>query len=265
MNNVKLVQYKNDHWYAVEVADNDIRYFASVTTKQGIENKPFLSHWRGSIGNREADYRMFEAQTRGSRIHSAWEGMQLGKEIIYDPNGYYHIEDECIVLTSQDEMMAAHKLQQAFEIIKPEILHVECTVYSMEHRYAGTVDSIWRIKEGYYDVAGSKPLFLHEGIYIVDLKTGKSIGQPAYEQTAAYAVAAMEMGLVDKVIGTMILHTEATTRRGIEGFTVGMKENYIEDFNKYKLINDLYDLRHEGEGPKIAKFPSRIKLEGINP
>lgn len=264
---VEMIQYFDDHWYKVKIEDNDIRYFASVTTKLGIERKPFLEKWRGDLGNREADYKMKQSQERGSKIHAAWEAMQNGKEIIYDKNIFFYEDDNVFKVNSQDEMMACYKLQQCFEIIRPEILDVETIVYSLNHSYAGTIDSVWKINEGEYQLGGYKPTYIRGGVYVVDLKTGKSVSNSAYEQVSAYSKALIEMNKYEAIEGTIILHTEAKTKRGIPGFQAILRDKaqYESDFQDFLLINALYDRRNAGKGPEIAKFPSNIKLTGINP
>lgn len=70
-----------------------------------------------------------------------------------------------------------------------EPIHVEKTVYSLTHKYAGTMDLLAKV----------------DGVLtLVDWKSGKSIYPEAFIQNAAYQVAAREMGLGDVRAGLIV-------------------------------------------------------------
>lgn len=270
---VKMVEWFNKHWYKLELENKEIRWIPSVTTKLNILDKPFLRKWVGELGLREADMRLFEAQERGTRIHSAFEVFQRGGAVIYQPwqrPNYTEEEIEeikkrnalsCIV-KYQDEILDVLKLSKFFDVVKPEVLMTEGTVYSLDDNDAGTVDAIYRIKEGDYMVNGSKPLHISGGVYVVDLKTGSTIDKNAYRQTAAYVNCVKKMGLYEPV-GTMILHTQSKNSKGIEGLGVHLREGSVvqNDYKEYRLASELWQAEHGDDTPRVFEFPSLIQLE----
>lgn len=268
---IKKIDYFDEHWYRLET-ENGIIFIPSVTTKLGITNKPFLARWRGDIGNREADMRLFEAQMRGSRIHECFEILCNGGTIVYNPSRYPTYTTEEIaalrqshailgISTYQDEYLDILKLTEFMKIVKPEILACEMTVYSLENNDAGTLDGLYRIKGGKYLVNGSKPLDIQEGVYVVDLKTGSMVDKNAYRQTAAYAACVKEMGIADP-IGTIILHTQSKNRGGIEGLGVHLRniEQMNADYLSYRIVSSLWDDENKESAPRNFQFPSMISL-----
>lgn len=270
---IKQVEWFDSRWYKLEVAKGEVRWIPSVTTKLGITDKPFLARWRGDIGNREADMRLFEAQNRGSRIHAAFDVYQKGGVIIYNPwqrPNYTPEELEEIkkkntlwfVVQYQDEMHDLLKLSKFHEIVKPEIIMTEGTVYSLEDNDAGTVDALYKIQGGSYLVNGSKPLKLESGVYVVDLKTGSVVDKNAYRQTAAYVKCILRMKIANP-IGTIILHTQSKNKAGIEGLgvLVHTQEEVAQDLREYRLISDLWMVEHGQDTPRVFEFPSIIQKE----
>lgn len=272
MNEIIMAEWFNEHWYKITKKSVD-HFIASVTTKLSVENKPNLSKWRGDIGNREADTRMYEASERGKRIHAALHIYLLGGAVIYNPwNRPVYTEDQIkkiadesnglfIVLKDQGEMLDVWKLQRFFEIVKPEILHSELIVYSIDRNIAGTLDIALKIEQGSYPVNGSKDLIIPEtGIYIADLKTGKTVEDSVWRQIAPYASCFEEMGLGD-VAGGLILHTGATTKTGIKGFSVKLAtrdelDPYLDD---YFSLAHIWERNNKNAAPEIFSFPTLIR------
>lgn len=270
---VKMIEWFNEHWYKVETGSGKFEFIPSVTTKLGIINKPFLARWRGDVGNREADMRMFEAGERGTRIHRGYEIYCKGGIVIYNPitrptytpEEIKKIIDEnsaYYICQYQDEMLDLLKLSRFISIVKPKIIASEMTVVSLKDKDAGTMDSLFEIKEGNYMVNGSKPLHLGPGVYVVDLKTGSMVDKNAYRQTAAYVNAVRVMGIADP-IGTLILHTQSKNRAGIEGLGVHVREgdDCLADYQSYRLAAALWEEDHADDVPKVFEFPSQIKME----
>lgn len=274
---VKMVEWFNQHWYKVTVytgpGQEETRMIPSVTTKLGVTDKPFLAQWRGDIGNREADMRLFEAQQRGSRIHFALNVLTTNGIVIYNPWQKPNYNDEDIVEISkqvsgnisvmkyQDEMLAVIKLQRWLEAVKPEILFSERTVYSLTHNDAGTADLGICIKGGAYDVNGSRKLTIPEGNYIVDLKTGSMVSEEAHLQTAAYVKCAEEMKIAD-FVGTIILHTSSKNKGGIEGLStiLRLREEVEQDYVKYRKYAELWQMKNADAAPRVFEFPSLVTL-----
>lgn len=270
----KQIQWYDERFYEFEFEEGVIKYIPSVTTKLGIINKPFLAKWRGDIGNELADLKMKQSQDRGSRIHSAWETMCKGGAVVFNPprKPVYNQDDlkalqekyeRLYVIENQDEMHDVWKLQRFLEIVKPKILLSEAIVYDIENNDAGTMDNLLEIEEGEYQVAGKTPIFIKGGVYVADLKTGKSIDRSAYKQCACYAKCIVSMGVRESVDGTMILHTGSSTRTGIEGFTVHVrnKEDMEADYISYRKTSDLWEDENESFSPKVFSLPSLITYE----
>lgn len=278
---VKMVEWFDEHWYKLtlllEESPPEIRWIPSVTTKLNITDKPFLAKWRGDIGNREADTRLREAQDRGKRIHDAWHRFCTGGAVLYNPwNKPNYTADEVkelqaehngnlAILQYQDEMLAIVKLQRLVEILKPKMIFSEKIVYSLANNDAGTADNGWEIAEGEYKVNGAKPLFIKGGRYLVDLKTGSVVDETAYQQTACYVRCDEEMG-APTYEGTLILHTSAKTKSGIEGLAciLRAREDVEKDYQTYRLKSELWQRTNEDAAPRVFEFPALIRLKETN-
>lgn len=275
---VQMVDWFNSHVYRVDLLTKDgkpeTRWIPSVTTKLGIIDKPFLAKWRGDIGNREADTRLFESQERGSRIHNAWSVFCQGGPVVYNPwNHPNYTEAEIAdlkaknplwaVVPYQDEMYALIKLQKLVDVIKPKMLSSERTVYSLKNNDAGTTDNIWEIAEGDYLVNGAKPLHIPKGRYVVDLKNGNQVSDEAYYQTACYLKCCEEMG-DSEYTGTIILHTASKNKSGIEGLGVhlSLRPAVEEHYKTYRLAAALWEKKNPDFAPRVFQFPSLIQLKG---
>lgn len=267
-----LVEFFNEHWYKVVVADVTY-YLASVTTKLGIMDKPFLALWRGDIGNREADMRLYEAGQRGKRIHWAWEVALNGGAVVFDPwqapiytpDGIATLKakyGDVAIIRTQEEMWQIVKLQRQFDILKPMVIGVEEKLYDLDTKDAGTADGVYSLLEGEYMVNGSKPLRIAKGIYINDLKTGSQVQDEAYCQTAKY-LSMYEKKNAIKLAGTLITHTSAKTKGGIAGLATYLRTReqvMDEDLPMYNKIAAVWDARHKDAKPQTYEFPSLIKL-----
>lgn len=270
---VKLVEYYNEHWYKIET-EGRTEYYPSVTTKLGIIRKPFLENWRGDLGNRECDMRLFEAGARGTRIHHAWYTLTTGGAIVYnnwrrptylaDEIEVYktRYKENVAVVQHQDEMIDCWKLQRFMDIVKPKIIASELTVYSDKYKEAGTVDNVFEIEEGEYEVNGREPLALRGGVYIADLKTGNIFSEDTYMQTAAYASMYNEMYSV-RVEGTLGLHTGGKNKKGIEGFNAYLRteSQKEEDFKDFRSVSQVWLNKNKTAAPRKLEFPSLLTLK----
>ena len=277
---VKMIEWFDNHFYKIEYIDENtlqtaVDYLASVTTKLGVVSKPFIAHWRGDIGNREADLRMFEAGQRGVRIHHAWYVMTTGGAILYQPFQHPNYNDYDIqriteenfgkvaIVRYQDEMYDLYKLQRWLEIVKPKIVASEFVNYSIKNRDAGTADNIFQIEQGEYAINGAKKLWLAGGYYVVDLKTGKSVDDDAFMQVGDYAFNVREMGVCDPV-GTLILHTGSKVSTAIEGLSTlcRNREEIEQDYQDYRLAAALWERKNSQAKPKVFEFPALLTYKG---
>jgi hypothetical protein len=268
-----VIDWFDDRYYQVTV-NGVTHYLPSVTTKLGIIDKPFLSRWRGDLGNREADLRMHEAGDRGKRIHWAYEIALKGGLVIYNPwqnpvftaDGIQELRDKnhglVAILQTQDEMLQLTKLQKQFDALKPEVLEIERKVYDIERRDAGTIDQVFRIKEGEYLISGAKPLYLAAGVYINDLKTGKSVDNNTWLQLAAYGAMYEALSGVH-ITGALITHTGATIKGGIQGLKTLVRDRLTllgSDYPDYRHASALWERDHKDDQPETFQFPAMIRL-----
>ncbi len=269
---IMQVTYFDDRVYRIKEGDK-YHYISSVSTRLGIEDKPFLLRWYADLGWEEARKRLHESEDRGKRIHFALWLYLNGGTVIYNPwNSPIYSENQTdelkkeakglfMILKNQDEMIALWKLQRFFEIVKPKVVASEETVYSIEDDIAGTLDMALEIQAGTYDVNGAGKLIVPEtGVYIGDLKSGNQVSDSAWSQVAAYAVAFERMkGIKPK--GAVILHTSAKSKKGIEGFSAELlpADELNVHYEIFKRLSFVWKQRNPNFGPKEFLFPSLIK------
>lgn len=273
MSDVVLIEWFNAHYYKVTLPDGQARFIPSVTTKLGILDKPQLARWRGDVGNREADARMYEAAEKGTRIHWAYATSLQSGAVVYNPwqkpvyteEGLTELRAKhksIATLRTQEEMWAICKLAEQFKRLAPEVMGVEETVFDLEQNDAGTIDSIFKIKEGDYLISGAKPLHLQAGIYINDLKTGSFVGDDVWLQLAPYAVMYEKKHGV-QVAAALVTHTGSTVKSGISGLKTMVCSRKELDlyYSKYRNISEVWCDRHEGEQPETFQFPSIVTMK----
>ena len=274
---IVLVEWYDEHYYQI-TKDGQTHYLPSVTTKLGIIDKPGLSRWRGDIGNREADLRMYDAGQRGKRLHWAREMLLTGGAVIYDPwqtpvyteQGILDLKvkygGRVAILRTQDEMVQIVKLHRQLEILKPKLLGVEMKVYDLQFKDAGTIDGIYEIAGGLYMIAGARPLILDPGIYIEDFKTGNYLDEKVWLQLAAYAKMWEDMTR-KHVKGALVTHTGAKTKGGIAGLTTLFRDRETllkKDYIDYRHAAALWERDHEEDQPQEFQFPSLLVLNGAS-
>lgn len=271
MNEFPTAMWWDDRFYRVK--EEGLEYIIpSVTTKLGIEDKPFLYRWYADQGWDAARKKMHEAQERGVRIHYAWYVFLMGGVVIYNPFQRPNYSEEQIkalqsehngliaILNDQSEMLALWKLQRFYEVTKAKIVELEMTVYSIKEDIAGTLDNVFFFEKGTYDVNGSKGLVIPEsGVYICDLKSGNQVSESAWAQIAAYERAYVAMGkTVPK--GGIVMHTNASTRKGIEGFSAELltSEELKFHYKIYQHLSEVWKARNPKLGIKAFQFPTLI-------
>ena len=117
------------------------------------------------------------------------------------------------------------------------------------------------IKDGKYKINGATELHIPEGLYVVDLKTGKAMPDSAFMQISSYASCYMEMSGV-KIAGGIVIHTGSKKKKGIEGLSTFIKtiDELKEDFNNYRAVANVWERLFSNSQPKIFTFPSLITL-----
>lgn len=97
--------------------------------------------------------------------------------------------------------------------LKPVL--IEQTVYSKQHRYAGTMDLLGRVKGE---------------LMLIDFKTGKGIYPESHLQNAAYQTALLEMGYVRPVGGLIVRLPKIDTDPAFETQVVPPLESLMPVF-----------------------------------
>lgn len=258
--------------YELTVIDDNI-FLPSSTTILGSAPKEWLGRWRGQVGNWEADRVMNEALDKGSRVHSAFAALINGTIILFNnPKAPAYTKEQILnieldskngvmILSNQQEMLEVWRLQRFFDIVKPKIIGTEMTVLSEVYGYAGTTDHLWFINAGEYDL-GDKEKFIIEksGHYILDIKTGKEDEYNYPEQLASYTVAIEESGDY-KIEGAIILYSNSSKKKGIEGFKFEMitKEELEYHFKGFIFQYNIW-LKKANKSPKVFDLPSLLKI-----
>lgn len=259
---MKQVQWFDSRFYKV-LLPTGTDFFPSVTTKLNASPKPFLAKWRGDVGNEEADRVMNEARNRGTIIHNACEQLVKGAVIVLadgaDKKEVMELEKyrRVVRVYEQEHYWQVMKFRALLEVLRPTEAQTEQTIYSVANRYAGTMDYIWYLTAGTYLVDGSKPVVLErDGYYIADIKTGNSISDDAYMQLAAYKYAVEEMSSI-KIEGVFVVHTNAATKKGIEGLACKYRTlaELEVDFKNFLAVSAVWDINPTATAPKVFDMP----------
>jgi len=275
---VKMIDWFDDHWYRIRYLNEERleveEYFASVTTKLGVLAKPYLLKWYGDVGTQEARRKMREAGDRGTRIHYAWYVWTQGGAVVYqNPRTPAYDKEELDeifkrfngnvwVLENQDEHYDFLKLVQMHELLSPVKTEAEVKVYNVEHKEAGTSDNIFDIKEGEYNISGSKPVKLSGGLWLGDLKTGAQVSKEHFMQVSAYIHCAESMGY-EKFQGALIYHTAASIKSGIEGLKVHVltREEVDQCYADFRDISRVWERQEKDAKPTIRQLPCLVVMK----
>lgn len=264
---IKTIEYFDDRWYKI-INGESVEYLESVTTVLNAYPKPGLARWRGDVGNREADLRMKEGGDKGTNVHSHCRQLLAGFKIGYVPKNEPMpiVEEGTVVIRSQEEYLAVYRFWQWMKAVNPEVVAVELTVYDLEEHAAGTMDYLFRIIEGEYMIAGAKALKLKGGLYVGDLKSGNWVDETAEMQTATYGIFWENLFRgtegFEEVVGTLVIHTNASTKKGIEGLTTvhRNREEMIEDYDDFKSTHKIWKKKFGSSRPNIMEFPMELSL-----
>jgi hypothetical protein len=266
---VKTVEWFDSHWYKLQ-NDDGVIWLPSVTTILSASPKPFLAQWRGEVGNDEANKRFYDATERGTRVHNATQIYDDGGAVVYQPWGRpNHSEEEIkalaeqhdgkiCILHAQDELLQVYRWRRFIEETGAIIVENERIVHSLEIGSAGTLDRVIGLMPGEYAVNGAKPVVIENpGNYVLDIKSSKQIDDDYYLQTAAYQkMYEAETGA--EIAGRIIAHTNATTKKGIEGFSAHFRGNDTieDDFAAFLHIKATWERKFAGAKPTVFDMPS---------
>lgn len=259
LEDIMKIDSSDGRFYGIK-RNGNIRYYPSVTTILKTYFNAQLARWRGDVGNQEADRIFYEAGEKGTFVHKAFEDLCKGVVLFYNSHPDYSTDRAYRVIEDQYAYMQLSRLVRFMEAVRPTIIAGEMTIVSDNHRYAGTLDLLLAIKEGVYRVNGKNPVHFSGGVYVADIKTSNSFHENQHWQTAAYAKALEEMGVINHVDGTLILHTKSSNRTGIEGFSAKLREDHEveEDFQNFLKVQQVYNIN--APEPQIYELPKSLSL-----
>ena len=255
-------------------------YLTSVTEFLGAYPKPGLTKWRGDVGNDRADQIIIEAFNLGSTVHNAAETIASRGAVIYNPiiNPIFKpaeitalrkkYKNNISILRYPKEFLQCSRILEWFKVIKPQKCEIELTVYSLLHKYAGTLDLLFYLPtSGEYMISGSVPMYLYKGWYVADYKTGKYIDNTYKIQLSAYIEAIFEgkPELKKEFRGGLIIHpNNEKIKAGIPGLkthllTMTEQRRY---FKHFLSIIDVYKIAHPMPTPKELSLPVILTLKG---
>ena len=223
------------------------KYYPSSTWIAGYYPKGIAFYkWFANKGWDEAEALKIAAGERGSKVHQATQLLESGEEMRMDvkmknPNT---LQEEEI---SVEEWEAILSYSKWFNETRPEVLAVELTVFNEKHEYAGTIDRIIRI---------------NGQVWIIDLKTSKSIWEEQILQISSYSNADVDyaaLGITD----------EEWKNRKIATLQIGYKLNrngykFTEQQNKFDLFlvaKQIWKNENPKAKPKQIELPITIKLD----
>lgn len=179
------VTTQDERWYSRKVKDakTGLPVYTWVPSSTWISSYypkgvGFMK-WITKMGYDEAEAIKTAAGEKGTRVHELTELLDKGEKIPVDatfPNPTTGIQEEL----KEEEMDCLLSFSQWVDDTKPELLANEMTIFGKFkssfgiQEYAGTLDRIYRIKDT---------------IWIVDIKTSKSIQEPHKLQLGSYSHA----------------------------------------------------------------------------
>ena len=222
----------------------EIKWFPSITwIKSYYYMSPYLMKWIAEKGLTEADAIKKEAGIKGDKVHQATEDIDKGIGIKIDAKYLNKTTGEMEEL-NVDEIEAIKSYADYVDEVKPELLANEMTVFSKDgssEEYGGTLDRIWA--NGFVNDKVRQ-------IWIIDLKTSKSIYKDMLIQVSAYSHSDIDY----KKMG---ITNEEWENRKLGILQLGYKRN--KNGYKFTEIQDRYDLF------KIAYQTWQEENKGIKP
>jgi hypothetical protein len=247
------IEWFDDRFYK-RLLPKGFEWYISATTVNGIVEKPFLKRWYGDLGTELAQKRSQEAKDAGTLVHALINGLLNNAEI--DGSKF-----------PQEIWRQVVHFSEWYESVKPVILGSEIEVFSDEWKCAGTLDLVYFMRAGEYDLGMSKPVKCEAGVRILDIKTGKEDWVYGH-QTAAYAKMLMEMkrsGLwrssidFDRIEGTDILFTKTQTKSRWK-VASRTREEMSQDLNCF--VHELALIRARNlEKPAVFEMTGKIQLK----
>ena len=249
------IDFLDERFYHVADKDGQPIYFPSVTSILNEFGKGYgFNQWLMDVGSNSAIIANRAAES-GSIVHEALHQLALGVEINWNDKviGDYKYHSDHYSL---EEWKGILKFKEFVDQTQPTGFNPESMVYSLNNKYAGTVDLVC-------DINGET--------YLIDYKFGENIYETAFLQVSAYAKAVEELGRkIDKV---GVLHLKAKTRgadkRGKviqgNGWKLATHKYSIDQlFETFLAVKKIYDYKVSiGElpdKPANKSYETKVKL-----
>lgn len=257
--NCKVIKIPTSRWY--ETPDGT---FASVTTKLGVYAKPGLETWKIELAKKGVEPKDVSTKNmdEGSALHKLTELYDMGESIsFYDEEGKekYDFWGTWVPFIRYTEFVKELNATPIF---------IEQTVWSKEHKYAGTLDRLSIIDN---PKSGKRELAL------IDIKRASSAPADYHWQLAAYNKAIKEMvydnqseALKDfkdfylkgtkgfDEIKTYLLLCNVDSKKG---WRLTEITNIEEKFEIYLSCNRLWDLTNKDKDMSLKEYPIEIRKE----
>ncbi len=192
----------------------------SVTTILGVIRKPALEHWRGDLGNAEADRQMNEAGDKGSLVHKLCEAVNYDVPWSTD---------------NPDVIKMVEAYEKWFNTYVSKVLYVERLIVNVPYGYAGRVDLVAVLKG---DRLPS----------VIDLKTGNALWPDVPLQLSGYKQA-----LPFKTKWRVIVHLDKNEPgKIVVKNDHDFAHDHERDFRTFTYAGELYRYFNAGRPPREA-------------
>jgi hypothetical protein len=253
---VMRITTPGERWYSKQVINDktglpEIQFVPSVTWILDSYPKGVgFAKWLQSVGE-ESETIKKDAGQRGSHIHAACEMIDNGQQVTMEMA--FQNEDGTASTLTPDEYEAVMSFRDWLDTNKPELLACEVTVFGSG--YAGTIDRIYRIKQGVKKG-------LDAGIWLIDLKSSKAVYESHKLQVSAYKHANIDLKVLNitpdewRSVRLGVLQV-GYTRNG-DGF----KFTEVEDkFEIFKAVYQIWQNDNPNAKPLQRDFPLAIFAE----
>lgn len=234
--NKKFTFDKEKHVYEL-----DGKPMMGVTTVLGIIAKPALIPWAVKMateyikakssstkGEDEITYHVTESILKASK-----SAHRKKKEAAGDIGSDVHeaieewIKNKTIPTFTDKRLGMFNKFVEWADENVGEFIESEKRLYSEKHWYAGTVDMIFKDKEG--------------KLWIGDVKTSKAVYAEHFAQMGGYHIAYDEMGNEENVVGYQVIRIGKDETFEVVGFddTKMSKEFFLNALGLYKIKKNL--------------------------
>lgn len=248
----------DERWYAKPVFDTATGvpagwdFVPSVTWIAGHYPKGIgFYKWLASTGWDESQAIRDAAGDKGSRVHHAISALLDGVAVKMD-DSYPGAEGDMAPL-SLDEWECLMAFVEWWKVFQPVTIAKDLTVFSEEHRFAGSLDWLGTFR--------TPPKNIVPGPWLIDFKTSQDVWPEHALQVSAYDRAVSETA-----------DSAGSPMRFLGILQLGYRRNKHQRW-KFNVVDDAFDLflaaqkiwAHEtkGQAPPQRDYPLTLSLEGL--